>query len=63
MLQVLVNVFLESFPTAEKGMWLCKKKSNEKMDKCLDIQNNGYLDACHKKEEKKKEMKKIAHAL
>jgi hypothetical protein len=25
--------------------------------------NNGYSDACHEKREKKKEMKKIAHAL
>jgi hypothetical protein len=34
MLQVLVNVFLKSFPIAKRGMWLCKKKSIEKMDNC-----------------------------
>jgi hypothetical protein len=27
MLQVLVNVSLESFPIAERGMWLCKKEN------------------------------------
>jgi hypothetical protein len=41
-------------------MWLCKsKKSIEKMDKCPNYQNNGYLDAHLKKEEKKE----IAHVV
>jgi hypothetical protein len=39
-------------------MWLCKRKkkkrekSIEKMDKCPNYQNNGYLDVRLKKEKK-----------
>jgi hypothetical protein len=46
-------------------MWLCKskkrekrEKSIEKMDKCPNYQNNGYLDA-----HLKKEKKEIAHVV
>jgi hypothetical protein len=41
-------------------MWLCKRKVLKKWTSVQDIENNGYSDACHKKE---KEKKKIAHSL
>ena len=62
MLQVPVNVFLEKFQLQKKRhvamQKLFKEKVLKKWTSVWDIENNGYLDACLKKE---KEMNKIAH--
>jgi hypothetical protein len=39
-------------------MWQCKRKVLKKWISVQDIENNGYLDARHKKEEEEKENKK-----
>jgi hypothetical protein len=50
--------FLKVFQLQERGMWLCKKKHIEKMDKCPRyLKTMGTQMATMKKEKKKKRKK------
>jgi hypothetical protein len=56
MLRVRVVISLESFPIAEKGMWLCKKKSIEKNGQVSEISKTmgTQMPAIKKEKERKK---------
>jgi hypothetical protein len=57
MLQVFVNVFLKSFPIAEIGMWLCKKRKVLKNGQVSEISKTiGTQMPAMKKEREEEEM-------